>query len=206
MESTCGAASRGIDHGDVTRHFVDDEPPRPICDVRSQFKSPVQDVSGLRCVRSAGSTASDCGVRLHRVRHLRPLPLDFRHWHTMPSRALITVNWSTSMPTRNVVLTERQETLIVSGTRIPLLSAGLREVTCLGRTGSASKTGAKLRRRLECCARRFGRRADWRDCVAGRRELGDRRCRRSGTGSAATDHVRACSLRTNATRRAAAAL
>jgi len=94
----------------------------------------------------------------------------------------------------------------VSGTRIPLLSVDLREVTRLGRTGSASRTGAKLRRRLECCAKRFGRRADWRDRVAGRRELGDRRCRRSGTISAATDHVRACSLRATATRRAAAAL
>src|SRR5208283_3654101 len=92
----------------------------------------------------------------------------------------------------------------VSGMRIPLLNAGLREATRPGRTGSASRTGAWLQRRSGCRATRLGRRTACLDRAIVSRERGDRRGRRNGTRSAAAVGVRWRSGSALGTTRAAA--
>src|SRR5271154_6013746 len=121
-----------------------------------------------RAARHNGISQPAMSKALNRLRHLLDDPLFERRAGRIRS-----------------ALSDISRTLTVSGMRIPLLSAGLREAMCPGRTGSASRTGAWLQRRSGCRATRLGRRTAGLDRAIVCRERGDRRGPRSGTRSAA---------------------
>src|SRR5271154_3388538 len=122
----------------------------------------------------------------------REMPLATRIWSAEIMRgAPMIQDFLDTTLTEWVVSRERAvKRWIVSGMRIPLLSAGLREAMCPGRTGSASRTGAWLQRRSGCRATRLGRRTACLDRAIVGPERGDRRGPRSGTRSAAAVRVR----------------
>src|SRR5271168_1181968 len=139
-----------------------------------------------RAARHNGISQPAMSKALNRLRHLLDDPLfERRDGRMEPTpRAL-----DLAGPIRSA-LSDISRTLTVSGMRIPLLSAGLREAMCPGRTGSASRTGAWLQRRSGCRATRLGRRTACLDRAIVCRERGDRRGPRSGTRSAAAVRVR----------------